>query len=203
MRIGVFGGAFDPVHWAHLGVAERCRDRAHLDEVWFLPSAHHPFKPDRQVSPFEHRVAMLRLAISDRPGISVCEIERDLPSPTYTANVLDALAERQPTNEWFFILGGDAVVELPLWHDPPRILARATLIATARPGHAVPSTEQLRKNLALSAETPVRLQVVDLPPSDLSSRDIRRRVREGLSISGMVPPEVEKYILENGLYRSS
>jgi nicotinate-nucleotide adenylyltransferase len=202
MKVGVFGGTFDPVHLGHLVLAGECRRQVGLDEVWFVPSAHHPFKPDLQVSSFDDRVAMLRLALEDRDGYVVNEIERELPAPTYTANTLDALAERYPGNEWYFLMGADALAELPLWHEPARVVARCTLLAMARPGTAKITIDQLRANLTLPADSPVRLQWVDVPPIDIASREIRRRVRAGESIQAVVPHAVEQFIQSHHLYRN-
>jgi nicotinate-nucleotide adenylyltransferase len=201
MRIGVFGGTFDPVHWGHLILAEQCREQARLDEIWFVPAAHHPFKSDQRGAPFEHRVAMLRLAIKDERRFKVDEIERDLPAPNYTANTLGALARRHPGNEWFFLVGGDALDELPTWHEPARIAAQATLVAMARPGHPIPSALELRQQLSLGPAAPLHLRVVDVPLIDLSSRDIRRRVGAGRSIRFMLPHGVEAFIANEQLYR--
>jgi nicotinate-nucleotide adenylyltransferase len=194
MRIGVFGGSFDPVHWGHLILAEQCRDQARLDEVWFVPTAHHPFISDQTVTPFEKRVAMLRLAIGDVRQFSVCEIERDLTPPTYTANTLDALAERHPNVEWSFLLGSDALDELPTWHEPSRIVDRADFVVMARPGTAIPTAEELQHRLSLKRSTTLGVQVIDVPLIDLSSRDIRQRVSDGRSFRFMTPRAVEDYV---------
>jgi nicotinate-nucleotide adenylyltransferase len=201
LRIGVFGGSFDPVHWGHLILAEQCREQARLDAVWFVPTAHHPFKAHQGVTPFEHRVAMLNLAIGDAPGMAVNETERDLPAPTYTINTLEALANQHPGTDWRLLLGGDALDELPTWHEPDRIVQRASLVTMARPGHAIPSVDQVRERLSLAPTIPLGLQVVDVPLIDLSSRDIRRRVAAGRSIRFLAPAAVVKYIREMELYR--
>jgi nicotinate-nucleotide adenylyltransferase len=200
MRIGVFGGSFDPVHWGHLILAEQCREQARLDEVWFLPSAHHPFKAAQTVTPFDQRVAMLRLAIRDVPKFSVCEIERDLAPPTYTANTLDALAERHPDSRWSFLLGSDALEELPTWHEPARIVERADFVVMARPGTAIPSVDELQGRMSLRRSARLRIQVIDVPLIDLSSRDIRQRVSEGRSFRFMTPRAVEDFIRSHQLY---
>lgn len=200
MKIGVFGGTFDPVHLGHLVLAGECRRQVGIDEIWFVPSAHHPFKTDQQVSSFDDRAAMLRLALEDREGYSVCEIERELPAPTYTANTLDALASRYPGNDWYFLMGADALAELPLWHEPARIVARATLVVMGRPGVSVITAEQLRTSLNLEADDLVRLQWVEVPPVDIASREIRRRVRAGEPIHAMAPLAVEEYIRRHHLY---
>lgn len=200
MRIGIFGGSFDPVHWGHLILAEQCREQAQLDQVWFLPAAHHPFKAQANVATFDERVAMLRLAIEGVAGFEISEIERGLPAPTYTVQVLDAIAALHPKDEWFFLVGGDALAELPTWHEPAQIAARATLVAMARPGHPIPDAATFRQKLRLKSADPFSLQVVDVPLIDLSSRDIRRRIGDGRSIRFMLPWSVERYIHDRGLY---
>lgn len=200
-RIGVFGGAFDPVHNGHIGVAAQCRDQAKLDEIWFVPSAHHPWKADRQAASFVDRVAMLQLALAGVPGLRVDEIESRLLPPTYTANTLDALKVAHPEVEWFFLVGADALAEFGLWHEPERIVAGATLIAMARPGHAILSADELRSVLKLGPSQQLHLEVVTVPPFEVSSTEIRRRIAAGESITRLVPAEVEHYIGEHRLYR--
>jgi nicotinate-nucleotide adenylyltransferase len=131
----------------------------------------------------------------------VNEIEQQLPPPSYTANMLDALAARHPGNEWFFLLGGDALAEMPTWFEPTRIVARASLVVMARPGHPIPSKEQVRQSLGMPSDGRLELQVVDVPLIDLSSRDIRARVAAGRSIRFMTPRAVEDHIRGTGLYR--
>jgi nicotinate-nucleotide adenylyltransferase len=201
MRIGVFGGTFDPVHWGHLILAEQCREQARLNEIWFVPAAHHPFKLDQRGAPFQTRVEMLRLAIANVDQFKVDEIERDLPAPNYTVTTLKVLAERHPGHEWFFLVGGDALEELPTWHEPEAIAEQATIVAMARPGHPVLSIGELRQRLSLSPTDRLNLQVVDVPLIDLSSRDIRRRVGGGHSVRFMLPRSVEDVIAQQCLYR--
>src|SRR5437879_932636 len=136
MRIGIFGGTFDPIHYGHLIVAEQAREQAALDQVWFVLAARPPHKSDRQITPFDRRAEMLTLALAGHEDkFRVETIERDRPGLSYTADTLVALAESHPNNDWFLILGADSVKDLPTWHDPQRILARATILAAARPGH--------------------------------------------------------------------
>src|SRR6478736_1812016 len=101
MRIGIFGGTFDPIHMGHLILAEQCRDQAGLDQVWFMPSAHPPHKSDRPVTRFDQRCEMLELAIAGHPVFRVERIEKDLPPPSYTSETLAQLAQRQPGDEFY------------------------------------------------------------------------------------------------------
>jgi nicotinate-nucleotide adenylyltransferase len=201
MRIGVFGGTFDPVHYGHLILAEQCREQARLDAVWFVPAARHPLKTDRAITPFERRAEMLRLAIVGQPAFRVDEIEKDRPGPSYTADTLDELKRLHPDAELHLLLGSDTLPEFPRWHEIARIVRSAALVVMERPGHPVPPAEELRAAIGLPAHEPLRVQQVAVPLIDLSSRDIRRRVSEGRTIRYMLPRAVEVYIGEKGLYR--
>src|SRR5215213_2096516 len=136
MRVGIFGGTFDPVHYGHLIVAEQAREQAALDQVWFVPSARPPHKVDPPVTPFDRRAEMLTLALAGHEyQFRVETIEKDRPGLSYTADTLDALHESHPTTDWFLLLGADSVGDLPGWHEPLRIIDRATIIVAGRPGH--------------------------------------------------------------------
>jgi nicotinate-nucleotide adenylyltransferase len=201
MRIGVFGGAFDPVHYGHLILAEQCREQARLDAVWFVPAARHPFKADTTAAPFERRVEMLHLALAGHPSLRVDEIEKDRPGLNYTADTLDELARHHPGAELHLLLGSDTLPDFPRWYEPVRIVRTAGLVVMERPGHPVPPAEELQAALRLPPDVPLRMQVVEVPLIDLSSRDIRRRVAHGRTIRYMLPRAVEVYIAEKGLYR--
>src|SRR5690349_14323222 len=135
MRIGVFGGTFDPVHYGHLIIAEQAREQAELDQVWFVPAARPPHKSDRQVTPFDRRAEMLSLALAGHEDkFRVLPIEKDRPGPSFTADTLDALHAEHPQHDFFLLLGADALKDVPIWHDPLRIIDRATLLVAGRPG---------------------------------------------------------------------
>lgn len=198
MRIGVFGGTFDPVHVGHLILAEQCREQACLDQVWFVPSARPPHKPDPTRTPFERRVEMLALAIAGHPAFRVEEMEKDRPGPSFTADTLEELRHRRPEDELFLLLGSDSLKDLPVWHAPERIFRAASLVVVERPGHAMLPAFRLRT----TPDVPVRLQVVTSPLIEVSSSDLRERAASGRSLRYLVPRAVEAYILEKRLYRS-
>ena len=201
MRIGIFGGTFDPVHYGHLIVAEQAREQAALDQVWFLPSARPPHKLDLPISPFERRAEMLSLALAGQEDkFRVETIENDRPGLSFTADTLDALAEIHPNAEWFLILGADSVKDLPGWYEPKRIAARASLLSAARPGFESWTTIDLANALGMDANN-VRMISIDVPQIDLASRDLRRRASEGRSLLFQLPRAVEVYIREKKLYR--
>jgi nicotinate-nucleotide adenylyltransferase len=201
MRIGIFGGTFDPVHYGHLIVAEQAREQAALDQMWFVPSARPPHKPDQTISPFDRRGEMLSLALAGQEDkFRVEAIERDRPGPSYTADTLDELSQRHPNTDWFLLLGADSVKDLPTWHDPLRIIDRATILVAARRGHPFWTAADLAAQLGTD-EKRVRLQAIDLPLIDIASRDLRRRAAEGRSLLFQLPRAVEVYIREKKLYR--
>jgi nicotinate-nucleotide adenylyltransferase len=203
MRIGVFGGAFDPVHYGHLILAEQSREQAHLDAVWFVPAARHPFKADSTATSFERRAEMLQLAIAGHRAFRIDEVEKNRSGLSYTADTLDELQRQHPDAELHLLLGSDTLPDFPKWHEPVQIIRTAVLVVMERPGHPVPATAELESALHLPADVSLRMQVVEVPHIDLSSRDIRRRVGNGRTIRYMLPRAVEMYIAEKGLYRTA
>jgi nicotinate-nucleotide adenylyltransferase len=201
MRIGIFGGTFDPIHLGHLILAEQCRDRAKLDEVWFLPSAHPPHKSGQPVTRFEQRCEMLELATAGHPAFRVERLEKELPPPSYTAETLAELHRRRPADELLLLMGSDQLPDLPNWYEPKRVVKLAGLIVAPRPSVVMWTAEQLANALGLSASD-VRLQIVESPLIDISSRELRRSVAEGRSIRFLVPRAVEEYIRDRKLYQN-
>ncbi len=198
MRVGIFGGTFDPVHLGHLILAEQARDQSRLDQVWFVPAPRPPQKDGQAITRFEVRVEMLTLAIAGHAAFRVEEIEKERTGPSYTVDTLRELHRRHPDKQFFLILGGDALADLPLWRDPVGILAQAGLLVMARPGTTLLSAEQLRQRLG--TDIPLSLEVLHTPAIDIASRDLRQRVRQGRTIRYLVPSAVEAYIREKQLY---
>jgi nicotinate-nucleotide adenylyltransferase len=201
MRIGVFGGTFDPVHQGHLILAEQCREQAGLDRVRFIPAARPPHKQDQAVTPFAHRLEMLRLAVAGNPAFVIDELEKDRPGPSYTVDTLEELHRREPAARLFLLIGSDCLPDLVHWRDPARIGQLADLLVMARSGWSVDHLEQLKAALHLPRELNLA-QLVQAPLIDLSSRDLRRRAAEGRSLRYLVPRAVECYIETHRLYRS-
>jgi nicotinate-nucleotide adenylyltransferase len=200
MRLGVFGGTFDPVHVGHLILAEQCREQGGLDRVLFLPAARPPHKQERELTSFERRVEMLQLALAGNPGFSIEELEKDRPGPSYTADTLGILQKKYPGAELFLLLGSDSLLDLPFWYEPLKILEQATLLIVARPGWEIP--QNVRQSLRLPEDAVLRFQVAPCPLIDIASRELRHLVSESKSIRYMVPRAVEVYIQEKKLYRA-
>ena len=201
MRIGLFGGSFDPVHYGHLLLAEHCREHGRLDQVLFMPAATSPHKSDQQPAAAQARVEMLRLAIGGHPAFEVSELEIQRGGVSYTFDTLTALTEQSPNDEWFFLMGGDSLDDLPNWREPERICSLATPVIVARHGSPVPNIDMLKPFVSQQRLNEVKDCLVDMPLIDLSSSEIRERVSCGQSIRYQTPRAVEKYIESANLYR--
>ena len=200
MRIGIFGGTFDPVHLGHLIIAEQAREQAKLDRVWFVPSARPPHKMEKPISPFDRRAEMLQIAIAGQTNFHVETLEKERPGPSFTVDTLADLREQHPGDEFFLIVGADCLPDFAGWKEPLRILELATLLAAGRPGWTVWTADQLASSMKLPDVTKVSIQAIQIPLIEISSRDLRRRATEGRSLLYMVPRAVEVYIREKKLY---
>ncbi|OGG51415.1 MAG: nicotinate (nicotinamide) nucleotide adenylyltransferase [Candidatus Handelsmanbacteria bacterium RIFCSPLOWO2_12_FULL_64_10] len=192
-RVGLLGGVFDPVHNGHLIAAEAAREACGLRRVMFIPASDPPHKRYIGLASAQARAEMVRLAIQDHPCFELSPIELRRAGPSYTVDTLSELRQTLGENVGLFlIIGADNVTEIGAWHRPDRILSLATVVVVRRPG-ATPD----RADPALTRG----MHFVETPFIEISSTDIRRRVREGRSIRYLVPREVEKYIHEHELYR--
>ena len=193
MRLGIFGGSFDPPHVGHLLAAEDAYDRLSLDRIAFVPAATQPLKRAGAAASAEHRVAMLRLlaAGDTRFELSTVEIERS--GLSFTVDTLTHYAELYPSAERFLLLGADVLATFAQWRDPKRILQLARPVILERAGDNPPA---LPAGLDASEITHLPTRRVDV-----SSTEIRERVRQGKSIRGFVTDNVAAYIELHGLYR--
>ncbi len=198
MNVGILGGTFDPVHSGHLILAEVAREQLNLNEVLFIPAGQPWLKVERTITPAEHRLRMLRLALDDTPYFRTSEMEIKRSGPTYTIDTIKALKERlSAEDELFFILGQDNLMQLPQWQDAPELIKLCYLVAAPRPGVKKPDLK------ALEAEIPgirQRVMLMKEPLVNISATDIRARVTRGLSVRHLVPEPVNRYIKEHRLY---
>ena len=199
MRLGLYGGTFDPVHYGHLILAEQCREQCDLDEVWFIPSYQSPHKLGLAVTDGKARVEMLRLALAGHPRLSVSEVELRREGTSFTVDTLQQLHDEEPSRELFWLIGGDSLNDLPTWREPQRIAELATIVAVNRGDRPLPDAASLEARLG--AAIAARVRMVEMPGIDLSATDLRRRAREGRSLRFMTPRAVEVYIADQGLYR--
>jgi nicotinate-nucleotide adenylyltransferase len=221
MRLGIFGGSFDPVHNAHLAVARACQEQARLDEVWFTPTAIQPLKLRGPHATNSQRIEMLNLAIADEqskldqssdPGRGhrsprelvgprnswrVCTLEIDRGGYSYTVDTLRQIHDELPDAELFFLLGADAVRDVPNWREPAEIFRLATPLVVRRAGQAEPDTAAL----APLCPTNYQPMLVEMPAMEVSSSEIRRQVAAGEAIDDLVPAAVAAFIAKENLYR--
>jgi len=191
-RIGLYGGTFDPIHIAHMFVAEKAREEMHLDRVIFMPSANPPHKLKRRITPTEYRFDMVKLAVTDNPAFQVSRLEIDRGGKSFTVDTLHQLAETYHLSKdnLFMIVGADSLLDLKNWRSPEKIAQLCTLVVAGRPNYFHSNIPDFINNI-------IYLQT---PMLEISSSQLREWVREGKSIRYLVPPGVEEYIRQNHLY---
>ena len=207
MRLGIFGGTFDPIHVGHLDVADAARRALALDRIQVMPARRPPHRNLPGVLA-AHRFAMAALAIQDRAGLLLSDLEMEAEGPSYTSATLDRLEARGiDTSGLFFITGADAFREIATWKDYPHILDRTHFVVVSRPGCAVPALRSSLPQLgSRMMETPCGIPsrpgifLVDAPTAPVSSTDIRERLARGGDIAGLVPAAVKAYIERQDLY---
>ena len=192
MRIGVFGGTFDPPHVGHLLVASDAREALKLDRLIFVPTGAQPFKVDRPpVASGQDRVEMLRLAVADDANYVVDDAEINRKGLSFTVDTLEHLTGRHAGSQLFFLLGQDSLAGFPQWRNPERILELATLAVVTRSGSPDAGAGRNAEGIIMVSTRRI----------DVSSTEVRERLRGGKSIKGFVPESVERFIDVRGLYR--
>ena len=200
-RLGVMGGTFDPIHYGHLIAAERAREEMALDEVLFIPSGTPPHKSNDGVAPSIDRYRMIGLAIASNDRYRLSDMEITRGGASYTVDTLRALLDMDKDVQLYFITGADAILEIATWKDPGEILKMCRFIAVSRPGY---SLDGIWKVAGAFINDPERsITGLSIPGMDISSTEIRERVREGKSIKYLLPDDVIDFITERGLYRSN
>jgi nicotinate-nucleotide adenylyltransferase len=201
LRLGIFGGSFDPVHYGHLLLAESCREQCRLDRVWLLPAAASPHKLHQRPSDARHRVDMLRLAIGGHAAFEVSTMEIDRGGVSYTVDTLATIHQQHPEAELFLLMGADSLEDLPHWRHPQRICELAIPVVVRRAGSPPPNFDGLRGIVDAERRAQCEAHQVVMPLIDLASSEVRARVSRGESIRYRTPRAVEKYIESNRLYR--
>lgn len=196
MRVGVFGGSFDPVHFGHILPVEAAAIKFGLAQVLFVPARLSPHKKERPADD-RHRVAMLALALAGRPDWTIALDELDREPPSYTVDTLRAFASRRPTDQLWLLMGTDALAGLDRWRQPEEILRLARIAAFEREPFA---GKQVRRPPVPGLEG--RLEVFDAGSVRISATDLRKDLSGGASAAGRVPGPVAEYITKHGLYRS-
>jgi nicotinate-nucleotide adenylyltransferase len=190
VSLGILGGTFDPIHVAHLRIAEEVREALALERVLFVPAADPPWK--RASAPFADRLEMVRIAVASNPSFEASDLEAGRPGPSYTVDTLEALRARFPDRRLWFIVGADAFAEIDRWHRAGRLLELASFAVVERPG----SPDDLAAESARGAE----VRRVRVPLLEISASDLRRRAARGASLRYLVPDAVIDYIEKHHLY---
>jgi nicotinate-nucleotide adenylyltransferase len=184
MRIGVFGGSFDPIHHGHLILARAALEELGLDRILFIPANLSPHKTETKPATAQDRLAMLQLAVEGQPEFEACDLELHRPPPSYTVETLRELKSLHPNDEFTLLIGADNVAKFETWREPDEIRRLAKIAVLDRANHGAPHAWPVIRRLV-----------------DISSTDIRTRVAAGRSIRYLTPDPVCDYIAARGLYR--
>ncbi|GIW94221.1 MAG: putative nicotinate-nucleotide adenylyltransferase [Pirellulaceae bacterium] len=206
MRVGLFGGSFDPVHYGHLLLAECCREACRLHEVWFMPAAVPPHKQQHPLADAKHRVEMLRLATAGHPAFRVSTWEIERGGISYTVETLQRMRQELPEAELYLLVGSDTLADMAHWREPATIWRLARIAVVCRSGQPLAAGaqwEELRRQVGADLFEQYPPQPVEMPLFQISSSDIRRAVACGRSIRYRTPRAVELYIQQHGLYQTS
>ena len=196
-RLGIMGGTFDPIHYGHLLMAEEARQAFALDQVVFVPNGRPAHKKAYLVSSPEDRYAMTLLATGSNACFTCSRMELERPGPSYTIDTLRAFRVLHPElDALYFITGADAVLEILTWHEYDKLAEECRFIAVTRPGFVLDRLEEM-----LDAAFLHQISFLPIPGLEISSTDLRRRVREGRSVKYLTPETVEGYIQQKGLYQ--
>ncbi len=198
-RIGIIGGTFDPIHYGHLILAEHVRNKVGLDKVVFIPAKIPPHKQGRQITASRNRYEMVELAIASNPMFEASDIEISSDEVSYTIHTLEKLINFYgESTDFYFITGSDTIFEIEQWFEFEKLLKSAGFVVGKRPGF---KESPLGSHVAyLNKKYGARISIVDIPEVDISSTDIKNRIRDQQSIKYLLPEIVEKYIIDNKLY---
>jgi len=199
LRIGICGGTFDPVHTGHLIVAEMVRSEFELDKVLFIPSGMPPHKNLKNVTAPIHRLNMVKFAVSSNKNFEAMSVEVDRPGYTYTVDTLKELHKIYPLGtEFYYIIGADVVMDLLTWRNWQEVITLTNFIAVMRPGFS--DKEFCQRLSELKQNYGINIESIEIPLMEISSTNIRERVKAGKSVKYLVNEKVEDYIIQNKLY---
>jgi nicotinate-nucleotide adenylyltransferase len=216
-RIGILGGTFNPIHNGHLAAAAEVREHLKLDRILFIPSSLPPHKSEEDITSAGQRMEMVRLATADNPLFETSDVEIKRGGRSYTIDTIETLRETSPSAELHFIIGLDSFLDIQTWHEWERLLSRCGFVVIPRPGYRFTDLVKLDfmksaaqelsgldqgelKHAVVRSSGVSAITLVTIPLSDISSTDIRSRVKAGASIKYLLPDPVETYIIKNKLY---
>lgn len=197
MRLGIFGGTFDPPHLGHVALAQAAYDQLQLDKVLWVVAGQSPLKLDRTITPAPIRVALVQAAIADNPAFELSRVDLDRPAPHYTIDTLRLLRQQYRPSQLFFIMGQDSLRDLPKWRHPHQIIERVGLAVAKRPGARV----NLSTLDAIIPNWRQRIIWLKVPPLNIASSEIQERLTQRRSVRTMLPPAVYEIVKSKGLYQ--
>ncbi len=198
-KVGIMGGTFNPIHFGHLLLAETAYQQFDLDEVLIMPTKNTYYKKMNNLVQAEDRVNMVKLAIEDNPHFVLSREELNRDGTTYTVDTLTRLTAQEPDSRFYFIMGADSLYHLESWREPQKILSMAVILVAGREGSGIGASLRSQKEY-LENKFDADIRMLRSPVMEISSNDLRRRVREGRSIRYLLPKPVAEYIYENKLY---
>ncbi len=198
-KYGIMGGTFDPIHVGHLVIAEEIRCKFKLDKVIFIPAGNPPHKDNSKITSGDHRYQMTLLATISNPYFDVSSIELDRKGITYTIDTIKELKKCcKDSAEFYFITGADSLLELSTWKEVDQLLNMCKFVAATRPGFQMSKIETKVKEL--ESKYSKAIYTVSVPALQISSTDIRNRIKEGTTVKYLLPESVESYIIKHKLY---
>jgi len=217
-RLGLLGGTFNPIHNGHLAIARQTREALSLDRILFIPTNDPPHKPLQSLAPAKDRYEMVRLAIRSDPQLVISDLELRRSGTSYSIDTVRQLQQEYgPQTQLFFLIGLDAFLDFPTWHEPATLLTLCSFIVISRPGLSfqalgtlpllptLPQQSLLDLDRGNSSKLSVSmgshaLICLRLPPCDISASEIRSKFKQGLPTANLLPPPVESYILQHHIY---
>lgn len=222
MKLGLFGGTFNPIHRCHLTLARQVRERLHLESILFIPTGAPPHKHPESLAPAHHRLAMVREAIAGKPGFAVSDIEVRRAATSYSIDTVRVLQDDfGPSAELFFLIGLDAFLDISTWKQAAELLQACHFVVIGRPGSrfsrlgtlsllpSIPNESLqaldagIRERLDLVTSPNRTLILLQLPPCPISASVIRDRIRRGEPCDHWLPVQVQSYIMRFGLYKEA
>ena len=198
MRIGVLGGTFDPVHLGHIKISKAVMDEMKLDKMLFIPSYVSPHKQETKPADSNDRLSMLRLSLKDEEELEIDEYELNKQEVSYSIDTIDYLRQKYEKDELFWIIGADMLFYIEKWHEFKRVLESIAFITVGRKGYEHKKMSEYISMLKKEYNT--KIFHCGISNVDISSTDIRKKVKKGLPVSDMLHPDAERYIKNNGLY---
>lgn len=197
-KVGILGGTFNPIHYGHLLLAESARDRLSLDKIIFIPTGTNPHKVLKGDIEAEDRYNMTKIAINNNKYFDISRIEIERKGYSYTIDTLEEMQRHYNYDDYYFITGADIIFEIDTWKKANNLLKKIKIVTTFRPGYMQENLDQRIKELKELYEA--KIYKLHTPEMDISSSEIRSRIKHGYSIKYLLPEEIERYIVDKKLY---